>query len=73
MLPAISWPCVLYLNAMCDIVAKTYVANEGLVLHIGGDYSLRLKCYVTCVTFLWFIILLASNSVSYIVGRDGLA
>ena len=24
------------------------VANEGLVLYIGGDYSLRLKCYVTC-------------------------
>ena len=27
----------------------------------------------TCVTFLGFIILLASNGVSYIVGRDGLA
>ena len=24
------------------------VANEGLVLYIGGDYSLRLECYVTC-------------------------
>ena len=24
------------------------VANEGLVLYIGGDYSLHLKCYVTC-------------------------
>ena len=23
------------------------VANEGLVLYIGGDYSLLLKCYVT--------------------------
>ena len=27
---------------------KTIVANEGLVLYIGGDYSLCLKCYVTC-------------------------
>ena len=25
----------------------TSVANEGLVLYIGGDYSLCLKCYVT--------------------------
>ena len=25
-----------------------YVANEGLVLYIGGDYSLRPECYVTC-------------------------
>ena len=24
------------------------VANEGLVLYIGRDYSLHLKCYVTC-------------------------
>ena len=28
--------------------ACTCVANEGLVFYIGGDYSLRLKCYVTC-------------------------
>ena len=24
------------------------VANEGSVLYIGGHYSLRLTCYVTC-------------------------
>ena len=26
----------------------TAVANEGFVLYIGGDYSLHLKCWVTC-------------------------
>ena len=30
---------------------KICVANEGLVLYIGGDYSLRLKCYVTCTIY----------------------
>ena len=24
------------------------VANDGSVLYIGGHYSLRLTCYVTC-------------------------
>ena len=28
------------------------VANEGLVLYIGGDCGLHLECYVTC-TMLW--------------------
>ena len=27
---------------------RIYVANEGLGLYIGGDYSWHLKCYVTC-------------------------
>ena len=28
----------------CSVI----VANEGFVLYIGGDYSLCLKCWVTC-------------------------
>ena len=29
-------------------VREQYVAYVGLVLYIGGDYSLHLECYVTC-------------------------
>ena len=38
-------PC---LEHVCAGGGGGSVANEGLVLYIGGDYSLRLKCYVTC-------------------------
>ena len=38
-----------FCSFMCPLnVFQTYVANEGLGLYIGGDYSLHFKCYVTC-------------------------
>ena len=38
-------PC---LEHVCVGGGGCSVANEGLGLYIGGDYSLHLKCYVTC-------------------------
>ena len=41
--------CSLFRARLCwGVGAGGSVANEGLVLYIGGDYSLCLKCYVTC-------------------------
>ena len=44
-----------------------------LYLDYGSGACMSRAAHKICVTFLGFIILLASNSVSYIIGRDGIA
>ena len=51
----LGFTCQLEVSHICSLLRARLcwggggsVANEGLGLYIGGDYSLHLKCYVTC-------------------------